>query len=148
DLVSPPGKTQRLRHQHGFVTDSDTIYSPARLTGRLQPGPVADSDAIASVTVDNRNTLRPALVSDADSVFAFRTTHILQPPVTASDDTVPAADGGWKLFVDAPVTDADAAYGVFRIDRTVPVDTWFDEETIDTYPFFLQRLEGGVPVPA
>lgn len=149
DLVSPPGKTQRLKHQAGRVTDSDTIYSPARLTARLLPGLIPADDAIANAIVDTRNTLRPALVASDDAIAAnaVTTTAYMLPNIVSDADAIPAADVGWHLFADAPVIDADTFHGVLRIDQTVPLDAFFDEESVSGYPFRVQSVTGGIPVP-
>jgi hypothetical protein len=72
----------------------------------------------------------------------------MQPNIVLDSDAVPAADVGWKLYAELATDVADEFYGVGveAIAFIVP-ETWKDEETIDTYPFFIQQLEGGVPVP-
>ena len=53
---------------------------------------------------------------------------------------------GWKLF-GQPLIDVEffPAAGVRTYNELLP-EVWRDEETIDTYPFFLQQVQGGIPV--
>jgi hypothetical protein len=62
---------------------------------------------------------------------------------------MPAADVGWRLFVEEPVTDADTIYSDtgIRPYNDVKPDTWFDEESIEGYPFKVQSVTGGIPAP-
>jgi hypothetical protein len=163
--------------QAAFVTDSDTVYAtvavpyllPARVTDadsifaadvkrvsgqgtqHVRPaGAVNDVDTIFAPNVQNiRLELRPQGVVPADdAVYAFTNTRFAQAPLVSDSDTVPAADVGWKVFATF-TTDVDAIYsniGIKLYNDVLP-DVWMDEETIDGYPFRVQSITGGIPVP-
>jgi hypothetical protein len=91
----------------------------------------------------------PLIVSSPSyiAIPSLVVTLFVQPPLV-SDAAIPAADVGWHLFVEAPVTDVDAGYGAHAeaIAFIVP-DVYGDEDSATTYPFRLQQLTGGIPVP-
>jgi hypothetical protein len=177
DIFYAPGIANLDRYlQAAFVTDTDTIYPtvavphllPARvsdsdivyaadiqrISGKpkqtLDAGKVTDSDAIFAPNVENiRLTLQPQGVVPADdAVYAFTTVLSAQPALVPADDVVPSADVGWRLFVNAPVTDADQVFGfaVHTYNGMLP-ETVFDGEDIASYPFFVHGVSGGIPMP-
>lgn len=93
-------------------------------------------------------TLRPATVASDDAVSSFVTTLFLQPTLMTSagnGDGILRSDVGWHLFgqllIDADFVPTARAETLAYI---VP-DLFKDEEHVDTYPFFLQQLTGGIP---
>jgi hypothetical protein len=170
DVQSPPqhGSTQHVRC--GPVTDADIIYAASIVSGRLQPGLVADSDTIFAAATAASNTLRPALAPDSeaiyapgvvnirlglgpatvpadDAVFAFTTTQIVQPSRVADADAIPAADVGWRLFANAPVVDTDQVFDAsLHFYNVIAADILVEDDVLDTYPFYVHRLEGGTPI--
>jgi hypothetical protein len=113
----------------------------------LKPALVPADDVIAGA--DLGRVLRPALVASDDAVsFNFTTTRFVQPSVVPDSDTVPAADVGWQV-VATFTEDADAIYsdiGIKLFNDVLP-DVWLDEEHIDSYPFRVQSITGGIPAP-
>jgi hypothetical protein len=131
-----------------LISDTpDTIYA-SKIGASLKPALVPSDDTVhatASVTAAKR----PALVPSDDVVPSFVTTMFVQPGLLSDANAVPAADVGWHLFVDEPVADADEGYGAHAEAWAYIVpEVYGDEESTETYPFRVQALTGGIPVPA
>jgi hypothetical protein len=120
-----------------LVSDAETIFSRLGSSAR-------GCDSIAAATADTSNRLRPALVASDDAVYAFTSTRFTQPGLVSDSDAIPAADVGWRLFADAPVTDVDASFGGHaEAWAHVLPEVYWDEESTDTYPFRVQAIGGG-----
>jgi hypothetical protein len=73
------------------------------------------------------------------------------PPPTnerTSDDAIAAADIGWQVIADF-TTDVDTGFGpggvkLYNVMLPEVVD---EEDVLDTYPFRVQSVTGGIPVP-
>ena len=161
DTAKPP---KEIRLRPGRVTEADIVYAfstgvrPPRwldvdviyatifdIFYPLTAAFVAGDDAIPSPFM--AMAAQPALVAADDAIYGGVLSLFLVPELLADADEVPAADVGWQ--VEASFTDdADAIYGpdVLAIYELLP-DIYLDEESIETYPFFLQQLTGGIPQP-
>jgi hypothetical protein len=137
---------QPVQHvRPGSVTDADSIFAAA-IGASLKPALASDSDVIfaASATL----TLKPALLAADDNTYAFTTTRFLQPQPVQDADSIPAADVGWRLFANAPVFDADRFFDVaVHTFNGIFADILIEDDVIDTYPFFVHGVEGGIPTP-
>jgi hypothetical protein len=162
DAAKPP-KEQRLRAPR--TNDLDTIYS-ARfpLTPTL---PFVDADIIYAVILDIYYPLTaafvtsndviyspfiamqalPALVANDDVIYGAEISLFLVPELLADEEDIPFADVGWQVIAEF-TDDADEIFpiNVLAYNDLLP-ETWLDEEHIDTYPFFVQSIEGGIQVP-
>jgi hypothetical protein len=141
---------QRLRVQT-TVSAADMIYAPAAqniLLVLLPQGAVQAADAIYAPAAQNiRPTLAPALIPSDDAVYNFSNTRFATAPFVPADDTIGAADVGWKVFATF-TNDLDTAPPIIvHAHNSFQPDVYFDEESVDSYPFFLQQLTGGIPAP-
>lgn len=131
----------------GLVVDVDVVRAPAVMAvSNVLPGLVSDADTIAAVAANIFNRLQPAPLSPDDAVFTPLITMILQPAFVTSGDGILSTNVGWKLFGQLLVdVEFFPAAGIRTYNELLP-EVWKDEETIDTYPFFLQQVAGGIPV--
>lgn len=168
DLVTPPHNTQHARP--GAIASDDAIYAASLVTGRLSPALVPADDIIPATAASASNTLRPALVPDADGIFVPGVANIrlgLQPSTVASDDAVPnltvtlflqpafvanddaiaSADVGWKCFAGL-VAEDDQFFdaGVSAYYEILP-DVYEEQEHLENYEFRVHELSGGIPAP-
>ena len=140
----------RLSSTTSVVIDVDIIRVPVVATMVVaQPVLVTDSDAIRDTAIELSNSPRPGLVSDEDAIYGSSITMVLHPALLEDDGTIPAADVGWKLYVNELMTDADnVSYGAnFSAYNELLPELLAEDDVIDTYPFFLQAVTGGIPVP-
>jgi hypothetical protein len=134
--------------QAALVDDADAVY--ALTTSRfLRPPMWTDVTFIHAPAIGATvlPVLQPATVASDDAVYAFTTTRFTQPALVPADDVIPASDVGWKVFAEL-TTDVDATYGsdAFAYNDVLP-ETWFDEENVEGYPFFVQGVTGGISTP-
>lgn len=140
-----------------LLLDLDSLFQPVTVERlqkpkeqRLRPERFGEGDGFYATTAELKNReMRPALVASDDVLsLNFTTTRFAQAPLTLDADAVPAADVGRQVIAET-TTDVDAIYSDISIKlyNDMLPEVWFDEEHIDTYPFFLQQLSGGVPVP-
>jgi hypothetical protein len=145
EIDNPPGHGKR-RFRPPLVSDSDSIKASA-IGASVKPNAVPADDVVYAAA--NISAARgPGFVASDDVVFSFVTTLFVQPNLMSDSDVVPAADVGWKVFAET-TTDVDETYGA-RAEAWAYVvpDVYGDEESAATYPFRLQALTGGIPVPA
>lgn len=161
DTAKPP-KQQTLRP--GRVGDLDTIYAArfprtpqlfvdldvifapiAIIFYPLTAAFVASDDVFPSPFVAMQAEM--ALVSDHEAIYRPTFSLLLVPELVVDEEAIPAADVGWQVIAEF-TDDVDALYDV-EVLAFYPLqpEVWLDEETVDTYPFFLQQLTGGIPVP-
>lgn len=143
DVIFAP----RMSMVTGVVVDVDIIRAPVVVAqSNLLPGLVPDADTIAVITANIFNRLQPAPLLSDDAVYIPLITMILQPALKVDGDGILSVNVGWKLF-GQPLIDVEffPAAGVRTYNELLP-EVWRDEETIDTYPFFLQQVQGGIPV--
>jgi hypothetical protein len=146
-----------------LVSDSDAFFASvvaANVPDRtLAPQLVIQLDSlfptvVTPVKLGKEQRLRPRRVDSDDDFFAVSTATgpvAVSPALYLDADAIPAADCGWHLYVntiviDGVAGDVDGIYGP-QADTVVFPATYFDEETIDGYPFRVQSLTGGVPLP-
>ena len=134
----------------GLVVDADVIRAPV-VVARADLVPVlvtdADTDAVLAATIVNAYTMRAVFVPHDDSTYSHFLSMIVQPELLANDDELGAADVGWQVIAEF-TTDEEHAFSIAEVqayNELLP-EPWMDEEHIDTYPFFVQALSGGVPV--
>lgn len=145
DIIFSPS----LSKMTGLVVDQDIIRAPVVLaTASMTAAFVNEADTIFASTVLSGYFVRPALVVADDVIPGALITQVIQPGLVAADDNIPAADVGWQViarFTD-DMADQEAIFSVdaYAFYPLYP-DVWFDEESIETYPFFVQAIEGGVP---
>ncbi len=161
EAAKPPDE-QRL--QAPLIYDVDTIYS-AWLS--LTPLPFVDNDIIYAAVLDIYYPLTaalvasddviyspfiamqalPALVVDTEAIYRPLLSVFLVPALVADNDNIPAADVGWQVIAEF-TDDADAIYAidVLAYNDILP-ETWLDEENTEGFPFFVQGISGGIPVP-
>lgn len=155
--LKPPPKIQdndvifapRMSIVTGVVFDSDVVRAPVvTALADILPGLVTDSDTVITGTdIAYSNRLRPALVpADDNTGYSSLVSMILQPELKLDGDGILAADVGWQVIADF-TEDVDVVFSTdaYSFYPLYP-ELWADEETIDTYPFFVQALSGGVPV--
>jgi hypothetical protein len=130
------------------VTDTDIFVEP--FVGKvLQPQVVASDDNVYAPTMTGRYVIHaPTAVIDQDVFYTSLFSMIVQPPLAANDDNIPVADVGWQVITEfTPRDDAVYAVEVKAYNELLP-EEFADEEHIDTYPFFVQAVSGGIPVEA
>lgn len=160
----------------GLIADADSFYAPVFTVGPvtllpqkitdtdsfpgssvvkvLTPALVASDDAFYAPLVEAKNDLRPNLVNDLVDTETFYTplfTMIVRPGTMTSDDFIPIADVGWRVFMvfeDELITSEEDIFGadVYAWNELLP-NTLLDEDSIETYPFFIQSITGGDVVP-
>lgn len=143
DIIYAPSTSKHT----GLVLDTEAINTPVVLArADLGFALVTEADVIHAPGVINAYTMQALRVLDPDTVYSTLITQVLEPALLASDDDIPAADVGWHLFSDGEYLDEDTIFPVHAqaLNELLP-ELWFDEETIDTYPFFVQSVEGGIP---
>jgi len=88
-----------------------------------------------------------AAVVDTETIYRPTLSLFLVPQVVADDEVIPAADVGWQVIAEF-TDDSDTIFDVELLlyNELLP-DVWRDEDTLETYPFFIQAIEGGIPVP-
>ena len=156
--LRPPPKVQdqdifyspRMSSMTGLVVDFETIWAPTiRTTSAGSTVLVVDTDTIFAVSVAAIAYLRPLTLASDDDILPWTLTRALGAELLLDDDEIMAADVGWQVI--AEFTDDTTEDAIFSVDAYAfyPLypEVWFDEETIDTYPFFVQAVEGGIPVP-
>lgn len=158
-----------------LYTDAETIYSVPSITAdapghglqRLRPDAIGDAEAIYAAAIGA--SLKPSLVPSDDivpaipsvaaargsafipaddAVYPLTITLFVQPQRVVDVDAIPAADVGWQVIASF-TTDADAVYAahdVFAYNDVLP-EVLAEDDVIDTYPFFVQGVTGGIPVP-
>ena len=147
-----------------LVAADDAIYVPAAVPASKTLAPatlVVALDSVFLPTVERlklpkETRLRPGLrIDDSALEVFFPFIHAagpvsMQPGLVPNDDAVAASDVGWHLYGDEVVADVDTFHTDIDIDTIAFVlpEVLGDEESVDTYPFRLQALTGGVPVPA
>jgi hypothetical protein len=161
-VAAAPGKDQKLHAARLFsddvffspkfsicpllVVDVDSIFAASTLpVYPIRPPFMASDDVIPSIAVSP--SLPAAFLPSDDAIYRPGITLFLLPQLRTSDDAIPAADVGWKVFAQF-VGDVEQIPSVFvqAYNKLLPA-TWFDEEHVDDYPFFVHGLTGGIPVP-
>jgi hypothetical protein len=137
--------------QPAVVSDTDTFSVPTVAAGAtlLSPTLVVDADTIPASTIAYLPLLRPALVPADDAVYSAGTVGILilAPALLVDPDDIATVDAGWRLFGQLLV-DVDLVLGPHVDTLTYLLPNVFEDgDTIDTYPFFIQAVTGGIPVP-
>jgi hypothetical protein len=113
--------------------DTDTFYAPSIVAQQipeqvLQPGLVAADDVIVTASVSGRNELQPALLVDPDDIATV--------------------NAGWRLFGQLLVdVDLIRSPHVETLTYLLPETINDETESVDNYPFFIQGVTGGIPVP-
>lgn len=132
-----------------LVTDNDIIRAPViTALSNVLPGLVTDSDTVlAGADIGSSSRMSTALLVDDDAIYGSLISMILEPALKVDGDGILAADVGWQVIADF-TDDVESIYSVdaYAFYPLYP-EVWYDEETIDTYPFFVQQVQGGVPVP-
>lgn len=152
--LRPPPKIQdidtiyaaRLSSTTGLVIDIDIIRTPVVTPSSSGVGAfVSDADTIFDASAAAIAFLLPAPLADEDAFYEPVLARVLKPELLASDDDIPAADVGWQVIAEF-TADEDAIFSVdaYAFYPLYP-EVWFDEEHIDTYPFFVQAVTGGIP---
>jgi hypothetical protein len=152
--LKPPPKVQdpdiiyaaRLSLSPQVVVDADVIFATiTQAEYPLRPSLVASDDAVFGPSL--ASLAQPGPVTDDDAIYGASITLFLAPQLVADADAIPAADVGWKVFAGV-TNDVDVVYGivVHTFNGLLP-DIYEDEESIDTYPFYVHALTGGIPVP-
>lgn len=152
--LKPPPKIQdldviyaaRLSLSPLLVVDADVIYATiTQWVNTLLPALVPSDDVVRAPSV--APIVQPGLVQDADAVYAPRLTLFLLPARVADADVIPAADVGWKVFSKFVDSDDQIFSVVLHTFNGLLPDVYVEDDFIDTYPFFVHGLSGGVPVP-
>jgi hypothetical protein len=131
----------------GPVPSDDVIY-PSFVGRYLQPAvAVVSDDVVYPPTVTTRSNLLPAPVTDTETFYRPLISYIVQPPRWIDVDGIPIANVGWKVFASFTDPDDTLYTSVAKNWNYIRPLDWLDEETIDTYPFFIQGVQGGTPVP-
>jgi hypothetical protein len=152
-----------------LVTAADTIFAPSLAAGAAAVSPpiVVDADAIFAGSLLGQATLAPSLVAADDvipaasvapvaqpaaiaaddAIYAASVTMVLQPQLVADVDAIAATDVGGGVFAGF-TDDIDVIYGaaVHAFNGLLPSFVDEDDE-IDTYPFRVHALTGGIPGP-
>jgi hypothetical protein len=137
----------RLSLSPSRVLDNDVIFAPISYgVYPLAPPFLASDDSFKTPFVALQATL--ALVVDTEIVYRPLITLFAQPQSVVDIETIPPADVGWQVIATF-TADGDTLFvpvNAFAYNDILP-DIWLDEENIEGYPFRVQSITGGVPVP-
>lgn len=128
------------------VFDADVIYAPIGFAYYGLSAPfVVDADAFPAANVGVSVPL--GLVQDDDAIYSPTLSLFLVPQLVADSDAIPAADVGWKVFAEFVDYD-DLIYSVHvdTFNGLFPA-IYIEDDHLQNYPFRVQALTGGVPVP-
>jgi hypothetical protein len=136
-----------------LYVDGDILPATTVTAGAVSLAPVAiaSDDTIASASVlPGAVSLQPMFLADSDTIPAAVVGSIvdaLSPILLVDQDDVPAANVGYRLYgqllVDADLVLSPQAKTIAYLSP----DVFMEEDVIDTYPFFIQAVTGGIPVP-
>lgn len=130
-----------------LVVAADVIYAPILIwENPVRPPMLASDDAIPAAAISPK--LPSSFIPADDAIYRPGISLFLVPVLLADDDAIPAADVGWQVIAEFVGND-DAVYAAQEVKSLNDLwpDIWLDEEHIDTYPFFVQSVTGGIPVP-
>lgn len=126
--------------------DDEVFY--AHVLGRvLRPLTPTMDDSFKVPTVTSKKTLLPARVDDVEAFYRSLFTHIVRPPRVTDVDFVSVPDVGWKLFATFIIDPEQVYTPLVRVLYALKPETVEDGDSISTYPFFIQKVSGGIPVP-
>jgi hypothetical protein len=154
--LKPPPKVQdldtiyaaRLSSTTSVVIDQDIIRAPlVTAHSVLLPSFVSDDGSLSAASVDLFSGLQPALLIGDDEVFVSLVSLVVLPEQLASDDDILAADVGWQVIAELTVDTDEFVYlpHAQMLNELLP-EVYADELSVETYPFRVQQLTGGIPV--
>lgn len=130
-----------------LVLDLDTIFAPSIFASYgLQAPFVVDADATYAPFA--AMLAQPGLVTDTESIYRPTLSLFLKPELLDDIGVVPAADVGWQVI--ARFTNDDEAIFVpveAMAYNELFADVLVEDDVIDTYPFYIQGIVGGTPLP-